>query len=455
MIDTFQEWIQKLVWSDYLKRFGRPGRFAALVLRYLYGMLRDMLSGQLTLHSMSLVYTTLLSVVPLLGISFAMAKGLGVFDKLKDNLDTLLIHLGPDAERISNQLFDMVDKVNGSVVGGIGVAIFLWTAVSTVQKVESSFNYVWYVTKPRSLARRFTEYLVVLLVGPVVIASAFTMIGALSSTTAVAYLEQLPGAAELFLLVGKFLPYLMVSAVFTFLYMFMPNTEVKFKSALVGGLAGGIMWATMGLIFTTFILTSVRTLAIYATFAIGVVSLIWLYLNWLILLIGAQLAFYHQNPVYLRIGRQEPRLSNSMRERVALNVMLLVGQSFRDPGKGVSAVDLASRLNIPAITLVPVLEALENARLLVPTEKESWLPGRELSRIKLNDILRIVREVGETGSHRAPIWSEAIIALGGSIDAAVSSVAGEQSLADLLDEVDRKSQSSGSSPGDGHLVNQQ
>ncbi|MDH4314990.1 MAG: YihY family inner membrane protein [Gammaproteobacteria bacterium] len=436
MIDSFRKMIEKLVWSDYLKRFGQPGRFAATVLRYLYGMFRDMLSGQLTLHSMSLVYTTLLSIVPLLGISFAMAKGLGVFEKLKENLDTFLVHLGPDAEKISSQLFDMVEKVNGSVIGGIGVAFFLWTAVSTVQKVESSFNYVWYVSKPRSLARRFTEYLVVLLVGPVAIGSAFTMIGALSSTTAVAYLEQLPGIAEVFLLVGKFLPYLMVSAVFTFLYIFMPNTEVHFKSALVGGLAGGIMWATMGVIFTTFVLTSVRTLAVYATFAIGIVSLIWLYLNWLILLIGAQLAFYHQNPAYLRMGRQEPRLSNSMRERVALNIMLLVGGAFRDPGKGIAAIDLASRLNIPAITLAPITEALEQAGLLVTTEKELLLPGRELSRIKLNDILRIVREVGETGSHRAPIWSDPINALGGAIDTAVAGVVADSTLADLLDKMD-------------------
>jgi len=178
MIDNLAKKIEKLIWSDYLQHFGRLGALASTILRYLYGMLRDMLSGQLTLHAMSLVYTTLLSIVPLLGISFAMAKGLGVFDKLRENLDTFLVHLGPDAERISSQLFDMVDKVNGSVIGGIGVAFFLWTAISTVQKVESSFNYVWYVSKPRNFARRFTEYLVVLPIGPVVIATAFTMLGA-------------------------------------------------------------------------------------------------------------------------------------------------------------------------------------------------------------------------------------------------------------------------------------
>lgn len=438
MIDSLTEQIEKLIWSDYLQRFGRPGAFAATILRYVYGMLRDMLSSHLTLHAMSLVYTTLLSIVPLLGISFAMAKGLGVFDDLRENLDTFLIHLGPDAEKISSQLFDMVDKVNGSVIGGIGVAFFLWTAISTIQKVESSFNYVWYVSKPRSLARRLTEYLVVLLIGPVVIGTALTMIGALGSNSVVSRLEELPGIAGLFLLVGKFLPYLMVSAVFTFLYMFMPNTRVRFKSALVGGLAGGIMWATMGVLFTTFILSSVNTLAVYATFAIGIVSLIWLYLNWLILLIGAQLAFYHQNPVFLRIGRQEPRLSNSMRERLALNIMMLVGRSFREPAKGFAAVDLSAKLNIPAIALTPILESLEQAGLLLTTENEKLLPGQELSCLRLNDILNVVRTEGETGSYRDPTWSPYIETLGTELDRAVSGVVGDRTLAELLDEQEKK-----------------
>jgi membrane protein len=438
MIDSLTKRIEKLIWSDYLRRFGRPGELASTILRYLYGMLRDMLSGQLTLHAMSLVYTTLLSIVPLLGISFAMAKGLGVFDKIRENLDTFLVHLGPDAEKISSQLFDMVDKVNGSVIGGIGVAFFLWTAISTIQKVESSFNYVWYVAKPRNLARRLTEYLVVLLVGPVVIGTAFTMIGALSSNSVVSRLEELPGVAGLFLLVGKFLPYLMVSAVFTFLYMFMPNTRVRFTSALVGGLAGGIMWATMGVVFTTFILSSVNTLAVYATFAIGIVSLIWLYLNWLILLIGAQLAFYHQNPVFLRIGRQEPRLSNSMRERLALNVMMLVGRSFRDPGHGFAVVDLSSKLNIPAIALAPIVESLEQAGLLLTAENEKLLPGQELSRLRLNEILDVVRTEGETGSYRDPTWSPYIDTLGTELDRAISAVVGDRTLAELLDEQEKK-----------------
>ena len=161
--------------------------------------------------------------------------------------------------------------------------------------------------------------------------TAIGMITSIQSNTVVQYLLNNDALGPIFVVGSKFVPYLLISAVFTFLYMFMPNTKVNFKSALVGGVVGGFMWATMGAIFTTFVLFATRTQQIYAGFAVAITALIWLYLNWLVLLIGAQLAFYHQRPAFLRIGRQEPKLSNSMRERLSLDLMFLVGQAFRAP----------------------------------------------------------------------------------------------------------------------------
>jgi membrane protein len=164
--------------------------------------------------------------------------------------------------------------------------------------------------------------------------------------------------------------------------------------------------------------------------------LIWLYLNWLVLLIGAQLAFYYQNPAFLRIGRQEPRLSNAMRERLALNIMMLVGKAFRVSGNNINTRDISSILNIPTIALMPIGIALEEEGLLATTEKEDLLPGREISRIKLCDILSIVRIEGETGSYRDPSWSKEINALGDELDNAMHEVVGDKTLADLLDEIE-------------------
>ena len=416
------------------ERFGLLGRVVSTVSRYVFALIRDMFQGQLMLRSMSLVYTTLLSIVPLIAFSFSVLKGFGVHNELEPLLFKLLEPLGNQGAEITQQVIDLVDNVKGGVLGGVSLAFFIYTAVSMVQKVEESFNYVWYVAKRRSFARRFTEYMVVMLIGPVVIVVALGMIASLRSNTIIQFFVTSELFGPVFLATSKLTPYLLVTSVFTFVYMYMPNTRVRFWSALVGGVAGGTFWATISVIFATFVVAATRTQLIYSGFAVAITTLIWLYLNWLILLIGSQLAFYHQNPAFLRIGRREPRLSNAMRERLALNVMLLVGRAFRQGDTTISVRELARVLRIPSITLTPIITGLETDGLLTSTEEEDLLPGREMSRILLNDVIAVVRERGETGSYRDPKWANEITGLGDRVDAAVSSTIGEQTLADLLDK---------------------
>ena len=438
MIANLQTLLDRIVWGNQLTKAGPIGVVVVVVLRYLFAMLRDFFSGQLTMRAMSLVYTTLLSIVPLLAFSFAILKGFGVFNQLEPYLNTLLAPLGEQGEQITKQILALVENVKGSVLGGVGLAFFLYTAITAVQKVEESLNYVWYVSKSRSFARRFTEYLIVLLIGPLAMVTAIGMITSIQSNTVVQYLLNNDALGPIFVVGGKFVPYLLISAVFTFLYVFMPNTKVNFKSALVGGVVGGFMWATISAIFTTFVLFASRTQQIYAGFAVAITALIWLYLNWLVLLVGAQLAFYHQRPAFLRIGRQEPKLSNSMRERATLDIMFLVGQAFRTPDRSITSSEISSKLLIPSIALAPVAGALESAGLLLSTENEELLPGREMSRITLQEILDVVRVKGETGSHREPQWSESIDALGTELDSAVAKTVADRTLSDLLDEFDAK-----------------
>jgi membrane protein len=435
MMPKLRNRLDRLIWSDMLeKRFGVLGRVVSVVLRYVFALLRDMFQGQLMLRSMSLVYTTLLSIVPLIAFSFSVLKGFGKHKDLEPLLFKALEPLGPQGAEITQQIINLVDNVKGGVLGGISLAFFIYTAVSMVQKVEESFNYVWYVAKRRSFARRFTEYMVVMLIGPVVIVVALGMIASLRSNTIIQFFVTSELFGPVFLATSKLTPYLLVTAVFTFVYMYMPNTRVRFRSALVGGVAGGTFWATVSVIFATFVVAATRTQLIYSGFAVAITTLIWLYLNWLILLIGSQLAFYHQNPAFLRIGRREPRLSNAMRERLALNIMLLVGRAFRQGDTTISVHELARTLHIPSITLTPIITGLETDGLLTSTEEEDLLPGREMSRILLNDVIAVVRERGETGSYRDPKWADEITGLGEQMDAAVSSTVGEQTLADLLDK---------------------
>lgn len=434
MIPKLRTTLDALIWGDLLARHGFPGRVASNVLQYVFALIRDMVAGQLMLRSMSLVYTTLLSIVPLIAFSFSVLKGFGVHNELEPLLFKLLEPLGEQGAQITQQVIDLVENVKGGVLGGISLAFFIYTAISMVQKVEESFNYVWYVAKRRNFARRLVEYMVVMLIGPVIIVIALGMIASLRSNTIVQFFLTSEMLGPIFLATSKLTPYLLVTGVFTFVYMYMPNTRVRFRSALVGGVAGGFFWASVSVIFASFVVYSTRTQLIYSGFAVAITTLIWLYLNWLILLIGAQLAFYHQNPAFLRIGRREPRLSNAMRERLALNIMLLVGRAFRKGNAEVTAQSLARSLRIPSITLTPIIAGLEEDGLLTSTESEDLVPAREMSRIKLNDILVVVREHGETGSYRDPKWAGEIENLGDQVDSAISSTVGKRTLADLLDE---------------------
>ena len=438
MIAGLNKKLDNIIWGDVLYQYGLPGRVLAGILRNLYAVLRDIFTGQLTLRAMSLVYTTLLSVVPLIAVSFAVLKGFGVDEDLEQYLYGVLEPLGEKGVEITGKVMTLVENVNGSVLGGIGLAFFIYTAISMVQKIEESFNYVWYVTKPRGFATRFVEYSAVLIIGSLAITLALRTIASIGEEDIVVSMQANTVISPLFAFASTLTPYVVIISIFTFLYKFMPNTNVKFRSALVGGIAGGFLWVTASMVFSAFVTDTTSRQAIYASFAIAITALIWLYLNWLILLIGSQLAFYFQNPAYMKIGRREPRLSNAMRERLALNIMLIVGTAFRDSSKSVDLRSLSSQLRIPSITVAPITLGLEAKGLLTTTEHEELLPGREMARIKLNDILEVVRVEGETGSHRDPQWSTAITSLGETIDSAVESTIGDKTLSQLLDDIENQ-----------------
>ncbi|MEM8682794.1 MAG: YihY/virulence factor BrkB family protein [Pseudomonadota bacterium] len=429
--------VDNFVWGDRISRYGRLGRVVATAFQYLYALFRDLFSGGLTMRAMSLVYTTLLSVVPFIAFSFSVLKGFGVHEQLQDRAYLFMEPFGDEGVEITDNVMRLVENVNGGVLGGISLAFFIYTAISMVQKVEESFNFVWYVSKPRSFSRRFTEYMFVMLVGPLAIALALGMITSLQNDNFVQWLLNNDIVGPLFVATSKLTPYIIVSLVFAFLYAFMPNTRVSLKSALLGGVAGGFMWASLGLVFTAFIVNSAQTQAVYASFAIAIVTLVWIYLNWIVLLLGAQVSFYTQHPAYLRHGRLETELSNSVRERLALNIMLMVGKAFRDPGVTVNVEQISTALHLPSLSIAPVVSALEEGGLLTANEKEHLLPGRDMASVTLDDILAVVRSGGETGSLQDPAWASEVDGIAKDVDMAIAKTIGTRTLSQFVDETER------------------
>lgn len=377
---------------------GRPLWKLTRILRYPYALIRDITRGELTLRAMSLVYTTLLSIVPIIALSFSVLKGLGYHRELEPVLYSFLEPLGDRAYEITQQVMGFVENVRGGVLGSIGLIFLLYTLISTVQKVEESFNFVWRVEQPRSFGRRFSEYLSVMVLGPTVIVAALGLMATLGSSSFVETLSHYQPFDTLLLILGRITPYLLVSGVFTFMYAFVPNTKVRLRAALIGGVAGGAAWAFSGMVITQFVSKASTTILIYAGFAIVIVALMWLYVSWLILLLGAQLAFYVQNPQYLRPGRGEINLNSSMRERVALSIMYLIVSDYRTAQHRWTANRLAEHLDLPGAALTPIMDALEHRKLLLVAEDDSWVPARDPHTIELNDVLDAVRN--DTGGPR-------------------------------------------------------
>ena len=143
-----------------------------------------------------------------------------------------------------------VDNIRGGVLAGVGLIMLFYTTISMINKVEDSFKYIWRVERSRSFARRFSEYLSVILVGPVIMVTAMALLATVSSNAYVAEVTSFAPIGATLVLIGKLMPYLLVSFGFTLVYWFIPNTQVNFLAAMVGGFSGGVMWATTGMFFT-------------------------------------------------------------------------------------------------------------------------------------------------------------------------------------------------------------
>ncbi len=369
-----------------------PANWLLDVLRYPFALVRDLLTGELNLRAMGLVYTTLLSLVPLAAFAFAVLKGLGVHRDLEPLIYEFLYPIGERATELTAQFMAFVDNVRGDVLGSVGLAFLLYTVVSTIQKLEEAFNFAWHVERPRSIMRRVSEYLSLMVVGPVFIVVVFSLFGALGSHSTMRWLTQIEPFGTIVHAFGVIGPFLFVTGVFTFLYSFVPNTRVRLKAAFFGGLVAGLLWAGSGALFARIVAASTQMVAIYAGFAIFLATLIWIYLSWLIVLIGAQLSFYVQNPRYLRVGQGHVRLTSALRERLAFTVMLLVARRFLAGEPPCKLRALAEDLEIPGSALAGVTRSLEQSGLLTLTEDEEVVPARDLEGIQLADVLNAVRD---------------------------------------------------------------
>src|SRR5512146_1497972 len=389
--------LDRTVWRSPIE--GRPRGQAWLLrlTRLAIVLVRDLAQGQLTLRAMGLVYTTLLSLVPLLALSFSVLKAFGVYNQIRPMLLRFLDPLGEKGVEITERIIQFIENINVGVLGSVGLALLLYTAVSLAQKIEEAFNFIWHVSRARGIGERFSRYLSALMVGPLLVFSAMGITATAASLGVVRDVLQVQAIGWLALQAGHLLPYVLVIGAFTFAYTFMPNTRVRIGPALAGGVVGGILWQSAGWAFALFAASSTRYAAIYSSFAILILFMLWLYLSWLILLFGAAVSFSVQHPEHLVAKAGEPRLSNRMRERLALVVMSLIARRHLDGAAPLSADELAQTLRMPMHAVDAVLDALRAGGILACTgdQPPGWLPVRDLESASAKELLDAVRAAGE------------------------------------------------------------
>lgn len=423
------------VWSANLATASGRRRVLLLYPRIAAMIGRELAAGQIGMRAASLVFTTLLSLVPLLAVSFSLLKGFGVHREMEQMLIGFLAPLGEQGLEISDRIIDFVNNVNVGVLGTIGLMVLVYTVISLLQKIETSFNYAWRVDRMRPVRERVSHYLSAMLVGPLMVFSSLGLTATVLGSTALRDLAAYDPFGVAMAIAGKVATFLLVIAAFTFLYIYMPNARVRLRSAVVGALVAGVLWESANWGFGAFIVGSTRYTAIYSSFAILIVFMLWLYAGWLVLLVGASVSFYHQHPECLGLLRHEVKLSNRLRERVALSATWLIADQHLRGGWPWTAQKIAQRLSVPTEPLSEMLEALQRKGIVLQSATDGpWVPGRDLSELRVVDAIIAVREAFE-GPH---LGNERIITeppvedLAARMEGAAAGVVGELSLRDWV-----------------------
>lgn len=433
-------------WSAQVRAFLREGlwdaeperrsRLSALrALQFAIMVVEGFIRDNLLLRASALTYFTVLSVVPLLAVAVSIVNAVGVGSTTFVDWVVGTVAAGsPEAQRYIEPLVESVDF--GSL-GTLGGAVLFVTTVLAISQVESTLNQIWGVASGRGWARRFSDYLAVLVVGPLLGGVALSLGATLRTQWAVEQLSGIPGFAVLQSFGLALAPALMLSVAFTFLYWFLPNTRVKLGSAALGGILAGLgVFLAQG-IYVDFSVGATRANAFFGSFALLPLLFVWIYVFWSIVLFGSEVAFAHQNFTLYREEVRSRQAAPAEREGIVLRIALEVARRFRKGGEALDASELALAIQVPVRTVRSVTAALLEAGIVatrVRGDVEDALQlGRPADAITVSEVIEALR--GRRRTHGERPAADLVEHVLGDMDTAAREAAGSRTLADLLQEL--------------------
>ncbi|BBD10063.1 YihY/virulence factor BrkB family protein [Desulfovibrio ferrophilus] len=333
------------------------------LVRWAYMVGKGFVADKCLLWASALAFTTALSLVPLLAVAFSMAKGFGFQNS--QFIHDLLMQVAAGRAQTVDAIVGYINNTNVRTLGVVGVGFLFVTVLSLLSNIEKSFNSIWGVKATRGTWRKLSDYLFITLICPLLIIIAISATASMQNSAVVQTLLSYSVASVAYLALLKMLPYFSTWIALLFIYSFMPNTRVKFRSGIAGAVVAGTLWQFVQWGYIHYQASFKNYNAIYGSFAQVPLFLIWLFISWVIVLLGAEICFAVQNSgTYFRESRLG-NYSHDDRQKLAALVLALLTNAFMGGTKPVPNEDVAHRLDAPVKLVNDVLHMLEGAGIVV------------------------------------------------------------------------------------------
>jgi membrane protein len=389
------------IWRIQQRDFSRAKWFLVRQLRILILALRGLAEDKIQLRASALSLNTLLSIVPLVAVIFGIAKGFGIEKALEGYLVENLQVPGEVIVRIIAFSRSLLEHAKGGVIAGIGFVVLFYTIIRVLANIERSFNDIWGIAKSRSLVRKVSDYLSFMLICPFLLVMSSTVTVVVTTqvrniTSKVALLDVFSPAIA----VGvSLIPLFIMWILFSFIYIFMPNTRVKLRFGAVAGLIAAVLFQFFQLVYINSQILIAKYNAIYGSFAALPLFLIWLQLSWLIVLLGAELSFAGQNVETYEFEQAYKKVSLSFKKLLSLRIANVLVQKFSHSEKPVGETSIAHTLGIPIRLAREILHELWEAGVVSQVQLDdermiAYQPARNPETITVQYVIEALEQRG-------------------------------------------------------------
>jgi membrane protein len=358
--------LNHLIWHTPLSEISKGRIFFFKQLKIIMLAARGFYTDKVQLRATALTFYSILAIVPVIAIAFAIAKGFA----LDKNLEQLITNKFHAHQEVINWLLtnatNAIKETKSGPIAGVGVILLFWSVMSLLNRIESSFNHIWQVRSSRPWYRKFTDYLTIMLIAPVfiILSSSIKVFIGMELAEYMIKAPILDFFKPVISTLVRFTPYLISWIVLTILFIIMPNAKVKFVPALISGIVAGTILQWLQWVYVDLQFGITKLSAIYGSFAAVPLLIVLLQSSWIVVLLGAELSFANQNFLHYELESVSQNISNYQKRAIMLMILHMIIRNFAAGEKPISAGDIAHNLNIPVRLARDILQDLTTAKLV-------------------------------------------------------------------------------------------